>query len=207
MIKFDKKLFIKLGIIGFSGSTIIYMITFFLQITTIIEILIYDILIIFFGILITISLYLISEKFGKNGIKIAAVCILDTMILSVISELIYYINIPIDYSLEYYNILSFVYGLSAVNFLLYMVNGIGFGFSMISLGRDYSKILFQITAVLWLADIIVSLFLQVVPYLIIFRWIVYGVTCFCIWDMTKSGKKPKKKRKKKPKIKMGFGKN
>jgi hypothetical protein len=205
MIEFNKVFFMKLGILGFSGSIIVYMIVFFFQPTSLVEIIVYDSLIISFGILIAISLYLLSVKFGKNGIKIASVCILNSMILSIISELVYYVNSPPLYSLEYYNIVSFIYGLSVMNFILFIVNGMGFGFSLFALGREYSFRLFQITTFLWIADIVISFLLTTWSYLIFIRWIVYGVTCICIWKMVKIGKKDIKKRDDKIKVKVGFG--
>ncbi|MHA1311165.1 MAG: hypothetical protein ACTSWR_03815 [Candidatus Helarchaeota archaeon] len=203
----NKEFFMKIGIIGFIGSIILYVITFFIPYLSDLEIIIYDILILIFGLSVSISLYLLSEKFGRNGIKIASICIIDTIIISVISELTYNINKPPFYSLEYYNALSFIYGLGVVNFFLYIITSMSFGFSVLSIGRDYSSKFLQISAILWFIEMIVSFFISFFSYLIIFRWVVYGITSFCILIMIKINPLSKEKSSDKIKIKIGFEKN
>ncbi|MHA1268617.1 MAG: hypothetical protein ACTSPY_02415 [Candidatus Helarchaeota archaeon] len=200
----NKELFMKLGIVGFIGSTVANIIAFFIPILDYFEIIIYDIFILSFGALIAIAFYLLSEKFSRNGIKISSICIINTIMLSVISELVYHGLNPLYYSLEYYNVISFVYGLSTINFFLYLINGIGLGFSILSLGREFSDKILQITAILWVIDIIVSMFLQIVPYLIVFRWCVYIITSVCIWIMIKIKLSDKKKIKPDVEVQIGF---
>ncbi|MHA1230380.1 MAG: hypothetical protein ACTSPQ_07005 [Candidatus Helarchaeota archaeon] len=206
MLKFNKKNLNLCGILGFLGLLMISVITFFRMNMGIYEIIIYDAFQVFFGALIVISFYLIGEKFGRNGVKISAICILDIMIMSLIREIIYNTNTPILYSLEYYNLLSFIYGINSINFIIAFINSVAFGLSVFGIGSDFSNRILQITAVLWFADIIISFFLLSFTYLIIFRWALYGITAFSTWILAKIDLKSVKKKDEKIRIKVGFGK-
>ncbi|MBD3230770.1 MAG: hypothetical protein GF329_21505 [Candidatus Lokiarchaeota archaeon] len=183
MIEIEKNNIVKLGIIGFIGTVVINIVNFLLLVTEMFGIIILDILSLIFGVLISTSLYILSNKFGKNGIKIAAVCNFNFVIINLFTELIYYITNPTVYSLEYYEIISIIDGLIVANSILFIINNIGIGFSLYAIGRDYSKGLLRIVAILWLVDIFISFFISFFSYLTFFHWIVVLLTCYCIWKM------------------------
>lgn len=203
MIKLEKDIMVKLGIIGFLGTIAINVVNFLILISQIFGLIILDILSLFFGLLISISLYILSNKFGKNGIKIAAICNLNFIIINLITEIIYYVANPTVYSLEYYQIVSIIDGLIVANSILFIINNIGLAFAFFAIGRDYSVGLLKIVSILWLIDVFISFFISFFSYLAIFHWIVLVFTCFCVWKMSNLEEKPEEIDKDKIKIKAG----
>jgi len=196
----------ELGILGFIGISITYIIDYFIPLIYVIGIIFYEILYSVFSALIVISLFILGDKNGKNGLKVASICILNTIIFRIIIDLVYYINSPVKYSLEFNNIMSFIYGINTINFFIFIIMGVAFGFSLYSLGKEYSIKFLQVMAVLWVLDVIISLFIQFFSYLIIFHWMVYLLSAIMIYFLINLKKYGKRVEKVQIKTKIGFGK-